>query len=152
MADYFITSHRLPELKQVLFSNEGAPSEVLADFHHVSQEDKPLSRVKAHLHTINQLMEGESILDIKKRLEQFTTPDKWLQKSIATFLAGPPSSMAVIFEQIRRGKGITLEDAFAMEHKMSYNFGKKHDIQEGIRALLIDKDNAPLGIRAVWRT
>mmetsp|Transcript_4129 Transcript_4129/g.3053 ORF Transcript_4129/g.3053 Transcript_4129/m.3053 type:complete len:84 (+) Transcript_4129:800-1051(+) len=51
--------------------------------------------------------------------------------------------MAVIFEQIVRGQKLTLREAFEMEFKISQQFMQGSEFFEGVRALLIDKDNAP---------
>jgi len=56
-----------------------------------------------------------------------------------------PFSMALVFEQIKRGKHLNLEDAFRMEYKLSQGFcsDTKTEFMEGVRALLIDKDKNP---------
>ena len=54
-----------------------------------------------------------------------------------------PTSLAVTFEQLRRGRGMSLRDCLIMEYRISQACMKGHDFYEGIRALLIDKDHAP---------
>ena len=54
-----------------------------------------------------------------------------------------PISMAVVVEQIKRGAKMTLPDVFKMEYKISQGFMDHGEFKEGVRALLIDKDNAP---------
>lgn len=43
-----------------------------------------------------------------------------------------------------RGGKATLEECFQMEARLAMNFIRDHDFFEGVRALLIDKDNKPV--------
>ena len=149
MADFFMTSHRLEKFKKNLFQGEFTENahqevrEILGPLVRDSEGQRPSPKIEPQEEIINELMGGPNILDIKRKLEKTKTDHKWIQKSIATFLSGSPTSMAVIFEQIKRGKGKNLAEIFTMEGNMARQFGKNHDFVEGIRALLIDKDNHP---------
>ncbi len=54
-----------------------------------------------------------------------------------------PTSVAVAFEQLRRGRGMSLRDCLIMEYRISQACMQGHDFYEGVRALLIDKDHSP---------
>lgn len=54
-----------------------------------------------------------------------------------------PLSMAVVFEQIKRGEKMNLKEIFEMEYKISQGFVHHTEFFEGVRALLIDKDKNP---------
>lgn len=54
-----------------------------------------------------------------------------------------PLSLAVVFEQIKRGKDMTLREVFEMEYKICQGFMHHREFFEGVRALLIDKDKSP---------
>lgn len=69
--------------------------------------------------------------------------DKWLIKAQRTLKNGSPITMQLVFEQLKRGENLSLSDVFRMELNMSYHCGQKGEFQEGVRALLIDKDNTP---------
>jgi hypothetical protein len=51
--------------------------------------------------------------------------------------------MAVSFEEIVRGKDLTLQEAFQMEYKISQGFMNNPEFFEGVRALLVDKCGNP---------
>ncbi len=51
--------------------------------------------------------------------------------------------MAIVFEQIKRGKSMSLKEVFEMEYKISQGFVNHTEFFEGVRALLIDKDKNP---------
>jgi enoyl-CoA hydratase/carnithine racemase len=114
-----------------------------ARLHRQSLKPTELSEVFRHLDSINALVRGDSILEVARRFRDYQTSDAWLKSARDAFLAGSPTSAAVIFEQFRRGAALTLEQAFELEKKMSRRFARGHDFKEGIRALLIDKDNKP---------
>jgi enoyl-CoA hydratase/carnithine racemase len=67
----------------------------------------------------------------------------WAEHGRKTVLTGSPTSAALIFEQFKRGKSRDLKKAFQMEWLVSVNCCLHHDFPEGIRALLIDRDNTP---------
>jgi enoyl-CoA hydratase len=54
-----------------------------------------------------------------------------------------PMSMAVAFEQIRRGASLDFEAAMVLEFRIVSRIVHGHDFYEGVRALIIDKDNQP---------
>lgn len=72
----------------------------------------------------------------------------WLSRAGSALLAGSPTSAAVILEIYHRSqkKLLSLEEAFKLELSLSLGFCAHHDFAEGVRARLVDKDNAP-----VWR-
>ena len=51
--------------------------------------------------------------------------------------------MKVALEQLRRGGELSLADALTMEFRLSQAYCADHDFFEGIRALIVDKDNMP---------
>ena len=76
-----------------------------------------------------------------QRLEQQGT--EFSQKTLKTLQQMSPLSLGVVYEQIKRGKHMSLKEVFEMEFKISQGFMNHTEIFEGIRALLIDKDKNP---------
>jgi enoyl-CoA hydratase len=54
-----------------------------------------------------------------------------------------PSSMAIAFEQVRRGRDLSFEEAMATEFRIVSRVIREPDFIEGVRATIIDKDGAP---------
>ncbi|CAM4779644.1 unnamed protein product [Rotaria magnacalcarata] len=54
-----------------------------------------------------------------------------------------PTSLKLTFEQIKRGKNLNLKDCLIMEYRLVQNVMNGHDFFEGVRAVLVDKDNKP---------
>jgi hypothetical protein len=51
--------------------------------------------------------------------------------------------LAVALQQLKRGRSLGLADCFRMELGMVQQCFEQGDFVEGVRALIIDKDNAP---------
>jgi len=68
---------------------------------------------------------------------------EWIDKGLATMAAGCPTSLAVVCEQLRRVRGMSLKECFQMEMIIAAQCARHTDFAEGVRALLVDKDNAP---------
>lgn len=69
--------------------------------------------------------------------------NKWLSKAQKSLSAGSPITAHLVFEQLRRGKDMTLAACFQMELSLSCKCGEFGEFQEGVRALLIEKDHQP---------
>ncbi|MDA8484896.1 enoyl-CoA hydratase/isomerase family protein [Pseudomonas resinovorans] len=66
-----------------------------------------------------------------------------LARAAKTLAAGCPLTAHLVWEQIRRAKHLSLVEVFRMEYAMSLNCCRHPEFPEGVRARLIDKDNAP---------
>ncbi len=108
----------------------------------------PASDLVANLRSLaNACFDVETLDEVLRRLEHSAAATSGL-----TTLAGEmlekigqrsPTSVAVAFEQLRRGRSMSLRDCLIMEFRISQACMQGHDFYEGIRALLIDKDHAP---------
>jgi enoyl-CoA hydratase len=98
----------------------------------------PLAAVQA---TIDRLFARDSVEAILAALE--ADGSDWARETLKDLRSKSPTSMKVTFEQLRRGAGLSIEDALIMEYRMTQVFMAGHDFFEGIRALLVDKDQAP---------
>ena len=67
----------------------------------------------------------------------------WAQATREALLKRSPTMLEVTFEQLRRGATLSLEDCFAMELGLVERSFEHGDFLEGIRALLVEKDNRP---------
>lgn len=54
-----------------------------------------------------------------------------------------PTSLKITFEALKRGAHMDLRQALAQECSMTYRCFRSHDLFEGIRAAVIDKDGQP---------
>jgi enoyl-CoA hydratase/carnithine racemase len=84
--------------------------------------------------------------DLESLYAALTAPapgDEWLDRTAKTLARGSPTSAALIHRQWQRGAGMTLPEVFREELILSTQCARHPDFIEGVRALLVDKDNAP---------
>ena len=67
----------------------------------------------------------------------------WARQTAKLMRSRSPTMLSVTLRQLQRGKSLGLADCFRMELAMVEHCFEQGDFIEGIRALLIDKDNAP---------
>jgi enoyl-CoA hydratase/carnithine racemase len=67
----------------------------------------------------------------------------WAQQTVKLLLTRSPTMLAVALRQLQRGKNMGLAECFRMELGMVRQCFVQGDFVEGVRALIIDKDNAP---------
>jgi enoyl-CoA hydratase len=102
----------------------------------------PIARIVENRTYIDCLFAADSVDEIMNALE--TDGSAWAAKELATIRTKSPLSMAVAMRQLREGAAMP---DFAAEMAQEYAIGARvvhtHDFIEGVRALIIDKDNAP---------
>ena len=125
-----------PEQKQ----NHRILARVLRGHARKLQEQGPLRR---NFDLIGELCQGDDASSVAAAITGFKTDDVWLQRAAATLAAGSPSTAALSFELLRRAKHMSLADVFRMEFVVALHCAQRPDLAEGIRALLIDKDQQP---------
>ncbi|GAA4339751.1 enoyl-CoA hydratase/isomerase family protein [Variovorax defluvii] len=105
--------------------------------------ERQVSKLREHFDAINDLMVGDDLLDIARRLRALKSADPWLQNAAQTFTKGAPSSAALSFALWQRVKHMSLAQVFRLEYWASLGCCAHKDFAEGIRALLIEKDRNP---------
>ena len=149
LADYTIDHARKPAVFEALMAqkwtnsqsdNNRLLSEVLYGF---AAADLPHGPLRRHFDMINRLCGHGELQDIVSAITGLNTEDAWLAKAGATLAAGSPSTAALSYELQRRAKYLSLADVFRMEFVASLHCARRPDFAEGIRALLIDKDQRP---------
>jgi enoyl-CoA hydratase len=67
----------------------------------------------------------------------------WAEATLAALRKCSPTSLKVAFRQLREGAKLDFESAMTMEYRLSQACVAGHDLPEGIRAAVIDKDRKP---------
>lgn len=148
LADYFLSS----ELKEVVlekvmsqkWDQQSEKNKIHLDqiFESLSSSDFS-SPVKERSTFAKKLSQIKSVKEFHELLTSESTQDEWLAQGFKNFKAGSPTSAMVIFEQLKRGKHLSLEQVFCSELNLSVQFSLRADFPEGVRALLVDKDLNP---------
>ena len=67
----------------------------------------------------------------------------WAEATLETLSKRSPTSMTLAFAAIQRGRHLDFDSCMTMEYRLSQACMAGHDFYEGIRAVLVDKDQAP---------
>jgi enoyl-CoA hydratase/carnithine racemase len=78
-------------------------------------------------------------------LEADTRPEyaDWANQTARLMRTRSPTMLVVTLRQLQRGRHMTLADCFRMELTMAQQCFQQSDFPEGVRSVIIDKDNAP---------
>ena len=71
-------------------------------------------------------------------------PDaEWAAATRAGLLTKSPTSLKITLHQLILGRGFNIEDALILEYRLTQHVMAGHDFYEGVRAVLVDKDQQP---------
>ncbi len=103
------------------------------------------SEIEALAPAIDLHFGRDSVPAIIASLEAEKRPEfrHWAAKTLEALAKKSPTMLAVTLEQLRRGARMSLADCFRMELDMVHGCFAQGDFIEGIRALIVDKDNKP---------
>ncbi|MEM6617098.1 MAG: enoyl-CoA hydratase/isomerase family protein [Pseudomonadota bacterium] len=90
---------------------------------------------------IDSHFESQSLDGVMQSLS--SSSSDFAEKTRETLATKSPTSLAVTFQQLRRGRDLNFEDCMELEFSIVSEVLKQRDFFEGIRAIIIDKDNAP---------
>ncbi len=69
---------------------------------------------------------------------------EWAGAQLAALQTKSPQTLKVAFRQLREGANMTtFEDEMRQEYRIGARVVQRHDFIEGVRALIVDKDNKP---------
>ncbi len=102
----------------------------------------PRELTPENIERINRIFAADSVEAIIAALE--ADGSDWAKAQVATLATKSPQTLKVALRQLREGARMT---SFADEMRQEYRIGarvvQRHDFIEGVRALIVDKDNKP---------
>lgn len=99
------------------------------------------SDLAQHQEVIDHCFSSRSIESILATLDE--AGDDWAAKVAGIIKKHSPTSLKVTFAQLEKGATLNFDQAMIQEYRMSQAFMAGSDFYEGIRAILIDKDQQP---------
>lgn len=103
--------------------------------------------IVAHQAAIDPLFTGDGVEDILAGLDAEAgrngTQAAFASNTAALMRTKSPTSLKLVLEQMRRGATLDFAECMRTEFRIVSRVVRGHDFYEGIRALLIDKDQAP---------
>jgi len=94
-----------------------------------------------HRAAIDRLFAGDAAGAILDALDR--DGSAFAATAAKTMRSRSPTSVALALAQVRRGGGLSFDDCLRLEFRIVSRLVHGHDFYEGVRAVLIDKDNAP---------
>jgi enoyl-CoA hydratase len=135
-ADHFVPHDKLDTLRQAIAA-DGVERAIAAH-----AEEPPPSSLVAQRDWIDDCYAGDTVIDIVAALRgHHAGPANDTANLIAT---RSPIALSVTLAAVRRATKLdTLEDVLAQDYRVSSASLRSHDLVEGIRAQLVDKDRNP---------
>jgi enoyl-CoA hydratase len=103
--------------------------------------------ISARRDAIDRLFAGDRVEDILAALEREAASGgadaAWAAQTAATIRAKSPLSLKLALAQVRRGQAWDFETCMRTEFRIVSRVIHGHDFYEGVRAVIVDKDNRP---------
>jgi len=155
LADHFIPHNQkdavLAKLKTIRWGNTVALnhqklSDELLHLEELSRNQQPASQIRLHQQSIAALTQCQDLASAMQAILSMPNEDAWLSKAKASLQYGSPITAHIVYRLLQLGQSKILADSFRLELGLSVQCGKLGEFTEGVRALLIDKDQKP-----AWR-
>lgn len=102
----------------------------------------PKQLTPENIDRIDRIFAGESVEAIVAALE--ADGSDWAKAQLATLATKSPQTLKVAFRQLREGAQMaTFAEEMRHEYRIAAHVVQRHDFLEGVRALIVEKDNAP---------
>ncbi|XP_003940868.1 3-hydroxyisobutyryl-CoA hydrolase, mitochondrial isoform X2 [Saimiri boliviensis] len=146
IATHFVDSEKLGMLEEDLLALKSPSKEnvaaVLENYHTECKIDRDKSFIlEEHMDKINSCFSANTVEQIIQNLEQDGSSFALEQLKVINKMS--PTSLKITLRQLMEGSSKTLQEVLTMEYRLSQACMRGHDFHEGIRALLIDKDQSP---------
>ncbi|KAM8854986.1 3-hydroxyisobutyryl-CoA hydrolase, mitochondrial [Spinachia spinachia] len=146
VATHFVESKKIPELEKELVCLKSPRAEdisaVLDSFQNQSTVDsEKLFVLDKHMSDIDRLFSSSSVEGIVQNLK--ADGSEFAKKQAETLSRMSPTSLKITHKQLQAGASLSLQDVLVMEYRLSQACMRGHDFYEGVRAVLVDKDQSP---------
>jgi enoyl-CoA hydratase len=138
LATHYVPSERLEETKDRIAEHPDRIEGILGE----ASVTPPDARIADHVVLINRTFAADRYEDILAALEGDET--EWAAKELATLRGKSPQACKVSLRLLAEGATMpSFADEMRQEYRVAARAVRRHDFLEGVRALLVDKDNQP---------
>ncbi len=138
IATHYIKSEDIDAVKAAIVHDPALLKAILIQ----TSEELTEAPIKAWREDIDRLFDADRLEDILTELA--VDPSDWAKEQLAILKTKSPQSCKVALRQLSQGaKLASFEKNMAMEYRIGYRILQSHDFLEGVRAVIVDKDNAP---------
>ena len=142
LADLFLPAEQLPALIQLLETT--ADTDLRSCVHQFAapyQSQIGISQLEQNRPLIDQHFAHDNVSVIAQALHADSSD--FAQRTLGVMQTRSPLMMCVTLEQLRRGKALNVADCLRLERTMVRHCFRHGEVLEGVRALVVDKDNQP---------
>lgn len=145
LVDHVVASSSLDDLRAALFAGRSPEDpDLWAQFELPAAQRPPAALTGPDREWIDTCYVGDGpadVLDIVQRLQD--RPEPAAQAAAETLRGMSPTSLAVSLVALRRAADLTLREVLDQDLTLATACLRHPDLPEGIRARLVDRDNAP---------
>ncbi len=144
LADYYVPGSELPALQDLLMQFDGDGAGFMAQvagFCNNFAPDRASSQLARNRALIDYHFNHDDVSAIMASLAQDSSA--FAQQTLQAMQKRSPLMMCVTLAQLRRGASMSVSDCLRMERTMVRRNFEHGEVLEGVRALVIDKDQAP---------
>jgi enoyl-CoA hydratase len=138
IATDYIQSADVERFKAGLIADPGHMETLLTEM----EADPGRPPLAQHQDEIARLFAGDGVEQIVEALRAAGTD--WANAQLGVLAAKSPQTLKVAFRQLRLGaQAKSFAENMAMEYRIAARVVQRHDFLEGVRAVIVEKDNAP---------
>uniref|UniRef100_A0A4W6FCQ8 3-hydroxyisobutyryl-CoA hydrolase n=1 Tax=Lates calcarifer TaxID=8187 RepID=A0A4W6FCQ8_LATCA len=147
VATHFVESKKIPDLEKELVDLKSPSAE---DVTRVLDTYQNKVGIFTHLSLITRvelkisktaLVGSDSVEGIMQNLK--ADGSEFAKKQAETLSKMSPTSLKITYKQLQAGASMSLQDVLVMEYRLSQACMRGCDFYEGVRAVLVDKDQNP---------
>jgi enoyl-CoA hydratase len=133
----YVESKDIEELKASIIANPDLVR-LMVDMHRLDSRKPPLV---AHLRELGRCFSRPTVETILNALD---VGSEWAREQASAIRSKSPTSQKAALQQLQLGaKARTFDEVLAMEYRIARRLAVGRDFLEGVRAVILDKDNAP---------
>ncbi len=136
IATHWVPSEEWPLLLEALVGGEDPDGVILE----MGREPES-ALLSDYREDIDRIFAASSVEDILAGLDR--EDSEWAQETAKTMRLRSPTSLKLVYSEVRAGRTLDFNECMRMEFRMACRILEGHDFYEGVRAVIVDKDNAP---------
>jgi enoyl-CoA hydratase len=137
LATDVVASEKLPEIKAAIVREPEAIERILTEF----EVDPGRAPIAEHRDEIDRLFAGDSVEAIAAALK--AGGSDWATAQLEAMAPKSPISAKVSFRLLAGMHPATMAEDMVTEYRIARRQVMTHDFAEGVRAVIVDKDNKP---------
>ncbi len=138
VATDFVESGKVEALKAAIVADPAAVDRLLTEY----EGDAGRPPLAAHQDEIDRIFGADTLEEILAGLKAAGT--EWASEQLKVLATKSPQTMKVALRQLRLGgKMESFAENMTMEYRIGARVVQRHDFIEGVRAVIVDKDNSP---------